>query len=81
MGHAGRETSLDGGDEVLHLGEPFQPGEIRDPDAAELANAAEIVPQQVGDHDEFGILLLAALQLPRELGIPHGVGMPGARAP
>jgi hypothetical protein len=59
MGQVRAELGLDGGDEVLDLGEGFETEEVGDLDGAEFGDATEVIAEEVGDHDEFGAFLFA----------------------
>jgi len=54
---------------VLDLGITFQPGEIRDVDGTVFADAAEVVAEEVGDHDQFGKFLGTGLEFVGKLGV------------
>ena len=68
----GAQHALDGGDEMKNLGEPLELHEAGDGDAAVFANATEVVALEIGDHDEFGLLLGIGLQFEGELLVAHG---------
>jgi hypothetical protein len=74
MCNAGAQTTFDSGDEVLDLGKTFEPDEFGDLDGAEFADFAEVIAQEVGDHDEFGHFLGAGLEFVGELGVASGIG-------
>ena len=48
----------------MHIGETFQPGQFADGDAAEPADPAQVIAQQVHDHQVFGLVFFAANQFP-----------------
>ena len=80
VGEAFIESAGDGGDEVMDLGERFELGESIDGNAAELANAPEVVAKEVGDHEELGHLLFGGLEFVRGAEVAGGVVETGAGA-
>ena len=49
--------------------------EVGNLDGTEFADAAEVVAEEIGDHDEFGNFLGAGLEFVAELGVAGGVGV------
>ncbi len=80
VGLAIAEAAGDGGDEMLDLGVTLEAGQFGDVDGAVFADFAEVVAEEVGDHDEFGHFFGAGLKLVAELGVTGGVGGAGAGA-
>ena len=80
VGDAGTKAAFDGGDEVLDVGKSFEADEIGHLDGTEFADAAEVVAEEVSDHDQFGDFLGAGLEFVAELGVAGGIGMAGASA-
>ena len=70
----------DGGDEVVDLGERLEAEHFGDLDAAELAHLAEVVAEQVGDHDELGDFLGGGLEFVSGAAVLVGIGKPRAGA-
>ena len=70
----------DGRDEVLDGRGSFQPAQPRDADRAGLADAAEVVAQDVDDHHVLGAVLGAGQQLAREPAILGAVAAARSRA-
>ena len=64
----------------MHLREMLEVRELRDGDAAVLADLAEVVALEVGDHDELGEFLRVGLELEGELGVEDGIAAARARA-
>ena len=52
-----REPPLDGGDEVVDLGEALDGQRIDDPDRAVTADPAQVVAFEVHDHRQLGAVL------------------------
>lgn len=80
MGYPGAQAAFDRRNEMLDLGETFEPDEFRDLDRTELADLAQVITQQVGDHHEFSHFLGTGLKFVSELGVTSGIGgaWPGA---
>ena len=68
-------------DEVLDGGGPLEPAQPRDADRAGLADAAEVVAQDVDDHHVLGAVLGAGEQLAREAPGPRARSRPRGRVP
>lgn len=73
VGLVGTEGALDGGDEVVDVLEGFEAEDVGDFDGAVLADAAEVVTEEVGDHDEFGGFFLGLLEVLGGLEVEVGV--------
>ena len=54
---------------MLHVGEALQPEQFRHLHRAVLADLAEIIPQQIGNHDQLGQFFGARLELIGQLGV------------
>ena len=80
MRHVLSQPAFDGGNQMLHLRELFQPRQLRRLHGAKLAHFAQIVAQQIGDHHQFGQFLRAGLQFVGELRVARRVGIARARA-
>ena len=72
MRHVLPQPAFNGGNQMLHLREFFQPGQFRHLHGAEFANSAQIVAQQIGDHHQFGHFLGAGLQFVGQLRVAVG---------
>jgi len=77
----GPQAPLDGGDQVVHLGEALNRERIGDADRPEAADPAQVVPLEVDDHRQLGAVLGAGGELlgqPRVLvdRAPLGAGSP-----
>ena len=59
------------GDELVHGLVGLDPHQLRDLDAADLADAAEVVAQQVDDHQVLGPVLLVGAQARRRGARPR----------
>lgn len=77
-GVSGREGAADGGDEVVDVLEFFELEHVGDLDGAEFADLAEVVAEEVGDHDEFGAFFFGVLEVEGGFGVELGVGEAGA---
>ena len=62
---------------MLHVGVAFEPDQFRDLHRTVFTDLAQVVPQQVRNHDQFGHFLGAGLEFVGELGVARRVG--GAR--
>ena len=65
---------------MLDLGITFESDEFGNLDRTEFAHFAEIIAQEIGDHDEFGHFLGTRLEFVSELGVASGIcgAWPGA---
>jgi hypothetical protein len=63
----------DGGDEVKHLREAFHPPQLGHGDAAKLADLAEVVALEIGDHEQLGALFGGGGELAHGGGIAFGI--------
>ena len=65
-----RKRAAHGGDELMHGLVGLDVHEVGNVHGAHLADHAEIVAQEVGDHQVLGAVLLAGAQLPRQARRP-----------
>ena len=71
------QGAADGGDEMVDVLEFFVLEHVGDLDGAEFANLAEVVAEEVGDHDELGGFFFGPLQVEGGAGVEFGVGEAG----
>lgn len=64
---------MDGGDEVLNVAEPFEAGEVGDVHGAELGDTAEVVAEEIRDHDQLSHFFGVGLEFECKLGVTGGV--------
>ena len=74
------EGSANGGDEVVDVLEFFELEHVGDLHGAVFTNLAEIVAEEVGDHDELGSFFFGTLEFEGRFGVEFGVGEAGAGA-
>ena len=69
-----------GRDQMLHLSEPLQLGQVRYRHRSVFTKPAKVIAQQVGDHHQFGAFLVARLQLVAKPRVEIGSGAARSRA-
>ena len=62
----GKQGAPDFGHEMMHVGETFQARQFGDPDAAQAADAAEVVAQKIDNHQVFRLIFFAVHQFPSQ---------------
>ena len=74
------QASFNRGNEVLHLRVAFQAHQFRHLHGAIFAHPAQIVAEQVGDHNQFSHFLGAGLEFVSQLRVAGGIGRARAGA-
>ena len=74
----GSEGAANGRDKVVNVLQFFKLEHVGDLDRAEFADLAEVVAEEVGDHDELGAFLFGILEVEGGLGVEFGISEAGA---
>ena len=74
MGNVSPQGAADGGDEVVDVLEFFEAEHVGDLHGSEFADLADVVPEEVGDHDELGGFFFRLAEVEGGAGVELGIG-------